>query len=457
MPEENDVEMAVGPFDDMEQCVLHFEEDPDVDDPQALCTWMDENQESTAVQEYAPNEDDVQALVEAMKDPSAESVLTNLQVTYVSGVENPAQDSQWVMAKDADAHDADWGVNAPLVTAKDLALDDGDESPDQAEQQKAWAAVLIPNETDKQGDVIPPESIEKAAHEFLSEFRNIDTDHDLLEGKGAPIESWTLKESREFSLHEDEGTREYPAGTWMLGVEFNDESWQRVKEGELTGFSIYGEAEATPIQDILGGSEAPDASIEADYAAEAAAKGADTTDNESSNMEDPEDTPEDGTENEAKDGEGEETPEGEQPEGESEEPTLKEIQDTVESTHETVTSVKDTQEDLESRLSEVEDEVFEKEDDEEPEGEATDEVDPDEVKEEAAEAASEAAEEKATEAATEAAEEAVKSLFGVDELPDDEDERQEVMRKAVHEESEGGDGIGSPDDWGADEVSEVMK
>ena len=145
------------------------------------------------------------------------------------------------IGKDAetDAADADWGVTAPLV----VKADDGER-----EQQKAWAPVLIPNETDKQGDVIPADEIEKAAHQFLAEFRNIDTDHDLLSGRGAPIESWTLKEASTFTLPDGGESREYPAGTWMLGVEFADQAWQRVKSGDLTGFSIYGEAEEVPTE-----------------------------------------------------------------------------------------------------------------------------------------------------------------------------------------------------------------
>ena len=32
----------------------------------------------------------------------------------------------------------------------------------------------------------------------------------------------------------------------MLGVEFDDRAWKRVKDGDLTGFSIYGDAEEIP-------------------------------------------------------------------------------------------------------------------------------------------------------------------------------------------------------------------
>jgi len=225
---------SVGPFEDHAACVGYFEAETDVENPEMVCDAVAAN--PSLAEEYDLTDGDVAAFLEELENPKAANVLRDLQVSYVSGVENPAQDSQWIMAKDADDHGADWGVTAPLLVRK---ADDG-------EEQKAWAPVLIPNETDKQGDVIPPNEIERAAHTFLTEFRNIDTDHDLLAGKGVPIESWTLKEASTFTLPDGSESREYPAGTWMLGVEFDDRAWKRVKDGDLTGFSIYGDAEEIP-------------------------------------------------------------------------------------------------------------------------------------------------------------------------------------------------------------------
>lgn len=234
-PEDGERE-GMGPFEDHAECVAHFEDADGVADPEAACDLVAANPD--LAEQYDLEDGGIAEFLNELENPDAASVLQDLQVTYVSGVEDPAQDSQWIMAKDADAQGADWGVTAPLVVRK---ADDG-------EQQKAWAPVLIPNETDKQGDVIPSDEIEKAAHRFLAEFRNIDTDHDLLSGRGDPIESWTLKEASTFTLPDGGESREYPAGTWMLGVEFADQAWQRVKSGDLTGFSIYGEAEEVPTE-----------------------------------------------------------------------------------------------------------------------------------------------------------------------------------------------------------------
>jgi hypothetical protein len=261
---------AVGPFEDRAACVRHFDDDEQVADPEALCGWMAEN--TDLAQEYDPQDGGILEFVEALKEPSAEQVLTDLQVTFVSGVEDPAIDSQWVYAKDAEQAGADWGVTAPLVLQS--AIEKQDDEADEA--QKAWAPVLIPNETDKQGDVVPADEIETAAHDFLADYRQIDTDHDLFDGEGVPIESWTLKEAQTFTTPDGEETREYPAGTWMMGVQFADGAWQRVKDGELTGFSIYGEAAQIGVTDFLNGDVSPadDNGAGAATAAALAAKGA---------------------------------------------------------------------------------------------------------------------------------------------------------------------------------------
>lgn len=472
MPDD-EVQKPVGPFEDFDACVSHFESDDEVDDAQALCGWMEENPELS--NGYDPDDGGVIEFVESLKEPEAENVLTDLIVTYVSGVGNPAIDSQWLYAKDADAKGADWGVDSPLLlhqnqTVKTAegerappwsdAAKDEDEEPDAEVEQKAWAPVLIPNETDKQGDVIPSSEIEQAAHTFLTDYRKIDTDHDLFEGEGVPIESWTLKEAQTFTLPDGSESREYPAGTWMMGVKFSDGAWERVVNGELTGFSIYGEATQAPAEDFLNGDVSEEQMAEASAEVALAAKGrtgneqpndadADTpmTDNPDDDGGDPADG---GAEEQFKmseeeykalkdsidemeqkmeqmleaDGHGDEDePEKDGGDGAEDGPSLADVHATAKETKETVKSV-------EERVSDLENEVFEKEDDGDVE-----------------------------EAAEEAAEKTVKSMFNIDgDLPEDPEERGEVIRKHVHETAdEAEDTLGSPDAWSDDEVNGVME
>lgn len=475
------------PGGSFEGCVRRFGQDPGIDDPEAFCGWLEQQAKegNEAVLNWDAEEDTVEDLIEALNDPEAEKVLQNLTVTYVSGVENPAQDSQWVMAKDADDRGADWGVTAPLVVKEgDLPMTDEDGE----EEQKAWAPVLIPNETDKQGDVIPVKEIETAAHDFLAEYRQVDTDHDLLAGKGTPIESWTLKTDTTFDLPDGSESREYPAGTWFMGVQFNDEAWGRIKSGDLTGFSIYGEAENTPVAEILGldesakevdrtastgaagevalakdkdgnetmseskqlspdmmdslqsefdafleetGATPEDASV-ADFMAwltdqmesenegeEEDGMDGEDNDNEETSMSDND------NDNESKEEEAAEAETSNETEDESTDDMLKSIKSTVEDNNEAVKSVKSRVDTLEERVEDLESKSA---------GETEDGT------EETAEA-SEAEAEKTEEDLTEAAEEAVKSILGLDDLPDDPEERQAVVRKGLVEAEDGAEEV----------------
>ena len=223
-------------FEDFDACVR---ENQDKEDPDAFCAWLQDQGK------------------DALSDPNADKVLTNLTTEFVSSVGNPAQDSEWLVFKDArtDRRKAA-EVERPYVFAEreDVASKAADvdvrEQNDEGERQIAYAAVLIPNRVDKQGDVIPPYVVERAAHEYMAEYRKMDSDHDLQDGAGTPVESWVLFEDQEFDLP-DGGTVTYPEGTWVIGKRFTDDEWERVKSGELTGFSIYGGAQAIDVEDLV--------------------------------------------------------------------------------------------------------------------------------------------------------------------------------------------------------------
>lgn len=220
------VSKPVAGFDDFEDCVSHFEGDPDVDDAEALCGFLEQEGD-------------------ALEDPDADEVLTNLSVEYVSAVDDPAQPSEWLIAKDTDEHD--WAVTSLVLLSKGTD-----------EKQVAFAPVLVPGEADRQGDVVPPHEIERAAWDYLKHYRKVDSDHDLLEGAGVPVESFTLKDSATFDKPDGAESREYPQGTWVLGIEFDDETWGRVKDGDLRGLSIYGGAAPIDVDDLLEGSPSDD-------------------------------------------------------------------------------------------------------------------------------------------------------------------------------------------------------
>lgn len=283
-------------FEDFDACVsAHTGE---VEDPEAFCAWLQDEAK------------------DALSDPNAKEVLTGLTSEFVSSVDRPAQDSEWLIMKDAgtprkkakeserpyvfpkdgepcgratkgedpcedgwvmvgtkpadgggvvpncvpeeDVDDPpniesetaglpdDFDVDEFNKTVAEKAADGVDVTAvnDDGEKQIAYAAVLIPNEPDKQGDVIPPYVVERSAHEYMAEYRKMDSDHDLEDDAGVPVESWILKDEETFETP-DGNEVTYPAGTWILAKRFVDDEWERVKSGELNGFSIYGAG--TPI------------------------------------------------------------------------------------------------------------------------------------------------------------------------------------------------------------------
>lgn len=223
-------------FEDHDACVR---ENQDKEDPDAFCNWLSEQAK------------------DALSDPNAEQVLTELTTEFVSSVDRPAQDSEWLIFKDADTPrrkaaetERPYVFADPNDVASKAADVDVREENEDGERQIAYAAVLIPNDVDKQGDVIPPYVVERAAHEYMAEYRKMDSDHDLDDGAGVPVESWILKEEQEFDTPDGDAVT-YPEGTWVIGKRFVDEEWKRVKDGELTGFSIYGGAQAVAVSDLV--------------------------------------------------------------------------------------------------------------------------------------------------------------------------------------------------------------
>ena len=90
---------------------------------------------------------------------------------------------------------------------------------------------------DRQGDMIEPGTMEKAATEFMLGARNGMTMH-----KGEP--TTTIVHSMPFTKEIQDAfgiTSDYEG--WMIAVKVHDEeTWARVKAGEFTGFSIGGQA-----------------------------------------------------------------------------------------------------------------------------------------------------------------------------------------------------------------------
>jgi hypothetical protein len=228
--------MPFSGFDDWDDCIATMtdEEGHSQEAAENICGALQA--------EAKADNGDPDALMDALREGAG--LIADVGVDLVSGVDVPAVDSKWVMMKSGEGRD---GHDYRAVTPVLLAKEDDEDDEDGPDRRISYAAAMIPREPDKEGDVVPTPTVERAAHDFLKSDGGVDTDHSLIDGEGQPVESWVLKEPRTFDLPDGGGEETYPAGTWMLGIEWGADAWERIESGELTGLSIYGMADHVPL------------------------------------------------------------------------------------------------------------------------------------------------------------------------------------------------------------------
>lgn len=100
---------------------------------------------------------------------------------------------------------------------------------DEAEQI-VYGEVYAPYVLDTYGEFMTAHDIRLMAHRFMKLDLSsvIDTNHDNLPTPSYPVESYVAQE----------GDPYYTPGSWVLGVKVDDESWVKIKSGELNGYSF---------------------------------------------------------------------------------------------------------------------------------------------------------------------------------------------------------------------------
>lgn len=101
--------------------------------------------------------------------------------------------------------------------------------------------VLEPDVVDLQGDTYDATTIRDSAWSYLANFRNVSLQHRMfLNGRVEVVESFLAPADMGIG---DVAIKE---GTWLMGLRLLDEDiWQAVKTGKLTGLSIGGFAVST--------------------------------------------------------------------------------------------------------------------------------------------------------------------------------------------------------------------
>lgn len=150
--------------------------------------------------------------------------LKNVTITHVSYVKHPANKRGFLVAKT----DGTFELNVNFIQRS--------EQINTKEERLLYGIVYEPDVEDSYGDSMSAEEIEKTAHEFLEFYRNMDTEHNIVAGAGAVVESYIAPVDITI------GETLVRAGTWILATRASEEVWQQWKNGEITGYSMFGMA-----------------------------------------------------------------------------------------------------------------------------------------------------------------------------------------------------------------------
>lgn len=101
------------------------------------------------------------------------------------------------------------------------------------QKQIVYGVFLVPEKADHDGDVISAEDIEKVAHGFLVEYRDVDEMHSKTTMAADVVESGIAWKDMDFY------GKKITKGTWFGGIKIHDrEVWEKVLTGEYKAFSV---------------------------------------------------------------------------------------------------------------------------------------------------------------------------------------------------------------------------
>ena len=166
--------------------------------------------------------------------PGKKRFLRDLDISFISLVDKAAN-LKTVVFKSADPHNNSYSklVNIAKVN-EDL--------------REVTGVVYEPDSPDSDGDYTTAEEIKKAEYRFMRNrnTNNVDRQHDLVADEGFVAESWIVQEN-------DPRLPDAKAGSWAVVIKVeNDETWEKIKSGEITGLSMGGAAIAQTMVDDSG-------------------------------------------------------------------------------------------------------------------------------------------------------------------------------------------------------------
>lgn len=157
--------------------------------------------------------------------------LKDAKITHISLVDKGANGVPFAIIKDT-------GKNAIQKQVQIAKIDD--------DKRIVKGVVYQPDVADAHDDQMDEGEIEKAAHLFMEKQHtyNIDKQHDLEADKGFVIESYIAP--CDMTL----GEQQIAKGSWVAAVKVtDDDTWEAIKKGEITGFSMWGVGKREEIEE----------------------------------------------------------------------------------------------------------------------------------------------------------------------------------------------------------------
>ncbi|MGN4822550.1 XkdF-like putative serine protease domain-containing protein [Bacillus cereus] len=155
--------------------------------------------------------------------------LKNLQVSHVSYVNAGANKREFFLTK---------SDKEPNFEKEVRVIKSNDE-----EKRLVYGIVYEPGVLDSHNDFADEVTIEKAAHEFMLKYRQIDRDHDFQAGVGEVVESYIAPADMEVN------GEVIAKGTWVLVTKATEEVWESIQKGEYKGYSLAGVAETEVVEE----------------------------------------------------------------------------------------------------------------------------------------------------------------------------------------------------------------
>lgn len=148
--------------------------------------------------------------------------ITDARISFVSLVDKAANKRQFLIVKDEE------GKAAFTTYGKIIKTD--------SESHFVTGVVYEPMVEDAHGNYMTADEISKAAYWFAKNGNRVDLQHNFVSAEGtAVVESWIAKSDSNI------GGADIKEGTWLMTVEITDDDlWQSIEKGEITGLSMGG-------------------------------------------------------------------------------------------------------------------------------------------------------------------------------------------------------------------------